>query len=71
MTANQLPGHTLEPVPPSATFGDTRWTALQKFVELSRLWAIGQGKAGVTGDPQDDEFTLWQKFNHNVYNLTV
>ncbi len=70
MTASQLPGQTLEPIPTnSSPVGDTRWTCLQKIVELSRQWAIQRGGTGVTGDPLDDEFTLWQKFNQNLYNI--
>lgn len=72
MTATQLPGQTLQPVPPSTRLvGDSRWSSLQKIVELSRQWAVLQGATGVTGDPFDDEFTLWQKFNRNVYNLSL
>lgn len=71
MTASQLPGQTLEPIPvnPSAV-NDTRWTCLQKIVELSRQWAVQRGASGATGDSMDDEFTLWQKFNRNLYNIS-
>lgn len=70
MTASQLPGQTLEPIPANpGPVNDTRWTMLQKIVELSRLCAVQQGNSGVTGDPQDDEFALWQKFNQNLFNI--
>jgi len=70
MTATQLPGQTLEPVPPSAEqVGDDQWSCLQKIVELSSQWAVQLGGSGVSGDPQDDQFTLWQKFNANLYTL--
>jgi len=73
MTANQLPGQTLEPLPPngSAYVGDDQWSCLQKCVELSRLWAVASGAEGVTGDPQDDQFALIQKLNRNLYNISL
>ena len=73
MTANQLPGQTLEPLPAngSAYVGDDQWSLLQKIVELSRQWAVIAGTTGVTGDPQDDQFTLLQKLNRNLYNISL
>ncbi len=72
MTASQLPGQTLEPIPAnSSPVGDDEWSCLQKIVELSRQWAVLAGASGVTGDPFDDAFTLWQKFNRNMYNLSL
>lgn len=70
MTANQLPGQTLQPLPAnSSPVGDDKWSLLQKCVELSRLWAVSLGKSGATGDPQDDVFTLYSKLDKNIYNI--
>ena len=70
MTASQLPGQTLQPVPPSAQGSkDTEWSLLQKCVELSRQWGATLSVQGMTGDPHDDEYALWGKLNQNLYNI--
>lgn len=64
MTASQMPGQTLQPIP-IATGGaeDDKHSLLQKIVENTYNWA----GSGLHADPHDDDYALYSKWCYNTF----